>query len=155
MGPVFKTRTGPQLVQKGESERGRKGKELREKPIRGFSRFQSEVFPGFREDRKNLPRLAKIFASLRATRETHQGFLSFSIRSFFGLQRRPEKLAQAGENFRQPGGPVLKTRTGPHKWRRRRRRPLKAPDGFPPPPRRLGPEPGCGPRPGWWPDDGR
>ncbi len=36
-----------QLVKKVPSKRERKGKELREKPIRGFSRFESEVFQTF------------------------------------------------------------------------------------------------------------
>ncbi len=35
------------LVKKVPSKRERKGKELREKPIRGFSRFESEVFQTF------------------------------------------------------------------------------------------------------------
>jgi hypothetical protein len=45
--------------EKARSESERKGKELREKPIRGFSRFQSEVFQNFFEVLKNLLRLSK------------------------------------------------------------------------------------------------
>ena len=48
-----------QLVKQARSESERKGKELREKPIRGFSRFQSEVFQNFFEVLKNLLRLSK------------------------------------------------------------------------------------------------
>ena len=41
-----------QLAEKALSESERKGKELREKPIRGFSRFQSEVFQSFLRSEK-------------------------------------------------------------------------------------------------------
>jgi len=56
-----------QLVKKVLAEWERKGKELREKPIRGFSRFQSEVFWNFLKVQKTCSGCRKdIFYSLRS-----------------------------------------------------------------------------------------
>ena len=84
--PIERTRRfrRAQLAKGGLSDSERKGKELREKPIRGFSRFQSEVFWNFLKVQKTCSGWRKdIFDSLTIITGTAGGYYFSALAILF------------------------------------------------------------------------